>query len=203
MLDEVDKLGRDFRGDPAAALLEILDPAQNHTFRDHYLDLPFDLSNVFFICTANTLDTVPAPLIDRLETMTLAGYSAEEKLEIAWRYLLPRQVERNGLSAEQLSLSEAALRAIINHYTHEAGVRQLERMIGQVARKIARQVAMQETLRESLEADDLDDLLGPETHLLEEARQNLAPGVAAGWRLPRPGATCCISRRNCCRAAKG
>ena len=187
MLDEVDKLGRDFRGDPAAALLEILDPAQNHTFRDHYLDLPFDLSNVFFICTANTLDTVPAPLIDRLETMTLAGYSAEEKLEIAWRYLLPRQVERNGLSAEQLPLSEAALRAIINHYTHEAGVRQLERMVGQVGRKIARQVAMQETLRESLEADDLDDLLGPETHLLEEARQHLAPGVAAGLAVTPAG----------------
>ena len=187
MLDEVDKLGRDFRGDPAAALLEILDPAQNHTFRDHYLDLPFDLSNVFFICTANALETIPAPLIDRLEIMTLAGYSAEEKLEIAWRYLLPRQVERNGLSAEQLPLSEAALRAIIDHYTHEAGVRQLERMIGQVGRKIARQVAMQETLRESLEADDLDDLLGPETHLLEEARQNLAPGVAAGLAVTPAG----------------
>ena len=187
MLDEVDKLGRDFRGDPAAALLEILDPAQNHTFRDHYLDLPFDLSKVFFICTANALETIPAPLIDRLEIMTLAGYSAEEKLEIAWRYLLPRQVERNGLLAEQLPLSEAALRAIINHYTHEAGVRQLERMIGQVARKIARQVAMQETLRESLEADDLDDLLGPETHLLEEARQHLAPGVAAGLAVTPAG----------------
>jgi len=187
MLDEVDKLGRDFRGDPAAALLEILDPAQNHMFRDHYLDLPFDLSNVFFICTANTLDTVPAPLIDRLEIMTLAGYSAEEKLEIAWRYLLPRQVERNGLLAEQLPLSEAALRVIINHYTHEAGVRQLERMVGQVARKIARQVAMQETLRETLEADDLDDLLGPETHLLEEVRQHLAPGVAAGLAVTPAG----------------
>lgn len=187
MLDEVDKLGRDFRGDPAAALLEILDPAQNHTFRDHYLDLPFDLSNVFFICTANTLETIPAPLIDRLEIMTLAGYSAEEKLEIAWRYLLPRQVERNGLSTEQLPLSETALRAIIDHYTHEAGVRQLERMIGQVARKVARQVAMQETLRESLEADDLDDLLGPETHLLEEARQHLAPGVAAGLAVTPAG----------------
>lgn len=187
MLDEVDKLGRDFRGDPAAALLEILDPAQNHTFRDHYLDLPFDLSNVFFICTANTLETIPAPLIDRLEIMTLAGYSAEEKLEIAWRYLLPRQVERNGLSAEQLPLSETALRAIIAHYTHEAGVRQLERMIGQVARKVARQVAMQETLRESLEADDLDDLLGPETHLPEEARQHLTPGVAAGLAVTPAG----------------
>ena len=180
MLDEVDKLGRDFRGDPAAALLEMLDPAQNHSFRDHYLDLPFDLSSVFFICTANTLETIPPPLVDRMEILTLAGYSLEEKLEIAWRYLLPRQVERSGLLADQLPLSEAALRAIISHYTHEAGVRQLERMIGQAARKIARQVAMQETLRESLEATDLDDLLGPETHLPEGARQNPAPGVAAG-----------------------
>ena len=187
MLDEVDKLGRDFRGDPAAALLEILDPAQNHSFRDHYLDLPFDLSSVFFICTANTLETIPPPLIDRMEILTLAGYSLEEKLEIAWRYLLPRQVERSGLLADQLPLSEVALRAIISHYTHEAGVRQLERMIGQVARKIARQVAMQEALKESLEADDLDDLLGPETHLPEEARQNLAPGVAAGLAVTPAG----------------
>ena len=187
MLDEVDKLGRDFRGDPAAALLEILDPAQNHAFRDHYLDLPFDLSSVFFICTANTLETIPPPLVDRMEILTLSGYSLEEKLEIAWRYLLPRQVERSGLLAGQLPLSEVALRAIISHYTHEAGVRQLERMIGQVARKIARQVAMEETLRESLEADDLDDLLGPETHLPEEARQNLAPGVAAGLAVTPAG----------------
>ena len=187
MLDEVDKLGRDFRGDPAAALLEILDPAQNHSFRDHYLDLPFDLSSVFFICTANTLETIPSPLVDRMEIMTLVGYSLEEKLEIAWRYLLPRQVERSGLHENQLPLSEGALRAIINHYTHEAGVRQLERMIGQVARKVARQVAMQETLRESLEPDDLDELLGPETHLPEEARQDLAPGVAAGLAVTPAG----------------
>ena len=187
MLDEVDKLGRDFRGDPAAALLEILDPAQNHSFRDHYLDLPFDLSSVFFICTANTLETIPSPLVDRMEIMTLAGYSLEEKLEIAWRYLLPRQVERSGLHENQLPLREGALRAIINHYTHEAGVRQLERMIGQVARKVARQVAMQETLRESLDPDDLDELLGPETHLPEEARQDLAPGVAAGLAVTPAG----------------
>ena len=187
MLDEVDKLGRDFRGDPAAALLEILDPAQNHAFRDHYLDLPFDLSSVFFICTANTLETIPAPLIDRMEILTLAGYSLEEKLEIAWRYLLPRQVARSGLLADQLPLSDGALRAIVSHYTHEAGVRQLERMIGQVARKVARQVAMQETLRESLEAGDLDELLGPETHLPEEARQNLAPGIAAGLAVTPAG----------------
>src|SRR5438309_2099042 len=117
MLDEVDKLGHDFRGDPAAALLEILDPAQNHTFRDHYLDLPFDLSKVFFICTANTLETIPGPLIDRLELMNLAGYSEEEKLEIAQRYLVPRQMDYTGLTPEQLPLSEAALRTMISRYT--------------------------------------------------------------------------------------
>src|SRR5262252_7505518 len=160
MLDEVDKLGRDFRGDPAAALLEILDPAQNHTFRDHYLDLPFDLSKVFFICTANAFETIPGSLLDRLEMMTLAGYSEEEKLEIAKRYLLPRQVENSGLAPAQLPLSENALRTMISRYTREAGVRQLERTIGQVARKIARRVAMQETLPACLEPADLDDLLG-------------------------------------------
>ena len=187
MLDEVDKLGRDFRGDPAAALLEILDPAQNHTFRDHYLDLPFDLSKVFFICTANTLETIPGPLLDRLEIMTLAGYSEEEKLEIAKRYLLPRQVENSGLTLVQLPLSENALRTMISRYTREAGVRQLERTIGQVARKIARRVAMRETLPERLEPADLDDLLGPEMYPWEEARQNLPAGVAAGLAVTPTG----------------
>src|SRR5262245_3596737 len=187
MLDEVDKLGRDFRGDPAAALLEILDPAQNHTFRDHYLDLPFDLSKVFFICTANALETIPGPLIDRLEIMTLAGYSEEEKLEIAKRYLVPRQREHTGLTPAQLPLSEAALRTMISHYTREAGVRQLERTIGQVARKIARRVAMHETLPAGLEPADLDNLLGPEMYLWEEARQNLPAGVAAGLAVTPTG----------------
>jgi ATP-dependent Lon protease len=187
MLDEVDKLGHDFRGDPAAALLEILDPAQNHTFRDHYLDLPFDLSKVFFICTANALETVPSPLLDRLEIMTLAGYSEEEKLEIAKRYLLPRQVENTGLTSAQLPLSEPALRTMISRYTREAGVRQLERTIGQVARKIARRVAMQETLLAHLDPADLDDLLGPEMYPWEEARQNLPAGVAAGLAVTPTG----------------
>jgi ATP-dependent Lon protease len=187
MLDEVDKLGRDFRGDPAAALLEILDPAQNHTFRDHYLDLPFDLSKVFFICTANALETIPGPLLDRLELMTLAGYSEEEKLEIARRYLLPRQIEHTGLTSAQLPLSEAALRMMISRYTREAGVRQLERTIGQVARKIARRVAMHEDLPAHLEPADLDDLLGPEVYLWEEARQNLPAGVAAGLAVTPTG----------------
>jgi ATP-dependent Lon protease len=187
MLDEVDKLGRDFRGDPAAALLEILDPAQNHTFRDHYLDLPFDLSKVFFICTANALEAIPGPLLDRLEIMTLAGYSEEEKLEIAQRYLLPRQVENSGLTPAQLPLSENALRTMISRYTREAGVRQLERTIGQVARKIARRVAMRETLPERLEPADLDDLLGPEMYSWEEARQHLPAGVAAGLAVTPTG----------------
>ena len=187
MLDEVDKLGRDFRGDPAAALLEILDPAQNHTFRDHYLDLPFDLSNTFFICTANTLETIPGPLLDRLEIMTLPGYSEEEKLEIARRYLLPRQIDNGGLLPEQLQLTDAALRTIIGRYTREAGVRQLERTIASIARKIARRVALQEPLKTHLEPADLDDLLGPENYSFEEARQQLPAGVAAGLAVTPTG----------------
>ena len=187
MLDEVDKLGRDFRGDPAAALLEILDPAQNHTFRDHYLDLPFDLSHTFFICTANALETIPGPLLDRLEIMTLPGYSEEEKLEIARRYLVPRQIDHTGLLPEQLQLSEVVLRTIIGRYTREAGVRQLERTIGRVARKIARRVALQEPLKTPLEPSDLDDLLGPEAYPFEEARQQLPAGVAAGLAVTPTG----------------
>jgi ATP-dependent Lon protease len=187
MLDEVDKLGRDFRGDPAAALLEILDPAQNHTFRDHYLDLPFDLSNAFFICTANALETIPGPLLDRLEIMTLPGYSEEEKLEIARRYLLPRQIDNGGLLPEQLQLTDAALRTIIGRYTREAGVRQLERTIASIARKIARRVALQEPLKTHLEPADLDDLLGPENYSFEEARQQLPAGVAAGLAVTPTG----------------
>jgi ATP-dependent Lon protease len=187
MLDEVDKLGHDFRGDPAAALLEILDPAQNHTFRDHYLDLPFDLSKVFFLCTANALETIPGPLIDRLEIMYLAGYSEEEKREIARRYLLPRQIENTGLTPAQLPLSGEALRTIISRYTREAGVRQLDRTIGQAARKIARRVAMHDTLPERLEPDMLDDLLGPELYAWEEARHHLPAGVAAGLAVTPTG----------------
>src|SRR5207245_11488309 len=132
MLDEVDKLGRDFRGDPAAALLEILDPAQNFSFRDNYLDLPFDLSKVFFITTANTLDTVPQPLLDRMEVLRLAGYSEDEKLQIARRYLYPRQLAETGLSAEQVTLPDPTMRSIIRRYTREAGVLQLEMAMGRV-----------------------------------------------------------------------
>jgi ATP-dependent Lon protease len=187
MLDEVDKLGRDFRGDPASALLEILDPAQNHTFRDHYLDLPFDLSHTFFICTANTLETIPAPLLDRMEMLTLPGYSEEEKLTIAQQYLVPRQLTQTGVKAEQFPLAEATLRRMISHYTREAGVRQLERTIGRVAQKVARKVAMQEPLSPSLEPEDLEDLLGPELYRVEAARQYLPPGVVAGLAVTPTG----------------
>ncbi|MCZ6875519.1 MAG: endopeptidase La [bacterium] len=187
MLDEVDKLGRDFRGDPASALLEILDPAQNHTFRDHYLDLPFDLSKTFFICTANDLGTIPSPLLDRLEIMTVPGYSEEEKLEIAKRYLVPRRLDETGLSPDQMALSDDALRTIIGRYTREAGVRQLERTIGQIARKIARRVTMQEPLNTCLETAEIDDLLGPAAYCMEEARQHLPPGVATGLAVTPSG----------------
>ena len=180
MLDEVDKLGRDFRGDPAAALLEILDPAQNFEFRDNYLDLPFDLSKVFFILTANTLDTIPAPLLDRVETIRLAGYTLEEKMEIAKRYLMDRQREQAGLNAEQLGLPDETLRQVIERYTREAGVRELERMLGRVARKVALNVALEETEATQVGPEDLPEYLGSERFSPETAREALPPGVATG-----------------------
>ena len=180
MLDEVDKLGRDFRGDPAAALLEILDPEQNKSFRDNYLDLAFDLSKVFFITTANSLDTVPRPLLDRMEVLRLPGYSEEEKTEIALRYLIPRQLNQAGLTAEMLRLSNAALQAIISRYTREAGVRQLERAIGRVARKAALHFAEGKTEPVEVEPQSLADMLGPEAFFLERMRRDSPAGVAAG-----------------------
>ncbi len=180
MLDEVDKLGRDFRGDPASALLEILDPNQNTDFRDNYLDLPFDLSHTFFILTANTLDTIPGPLLDRMEIIQLTGYSDEEKLEIARRYLLERQRREAGLMAEQFVVPDETLKAIIQDYTREAGVRNLERSIGQLARKIALKVAEGETIPEKITPGMLTELLGQPVFRREEARKDLPPGVAAG-----------------------
>lgn len=180
MMDEVDKLGRDFRGDPAFALLEILDPEQNRDFRDNYLDLPFDLSKVFFIVTANTLDTVPRPLLDRLEVLRLSGYSDEEKIQIAKRYLIERQLRENGLSEQQCRIDDGALRRVISKYTREAGVRQLERTIARVARKVALRFAEGRDEPVTVEAGDLEDLLGPERFFQEEARKQLPPGVAPG-----------------------
>ena len=180
MLDEVDKLGRDFRGDPAAALLEVLDPEQNRTFRDNYLDLPFDISKIFFVTTANTLDSIPQPLLDRMEVVRLAGYSEEEKLEIAKRYQLPRQLKEAGLSAEQCVLTPEALRLIITGYTREAGVRQLERAIGKIARKVALRHAEGKTEEFRITAENLPDLLGPQKISPEQARRDVAAGVATG-----------------------
>ena len=180
MLDEVDKLGHDFRGDPAAALLEILDPAQNDTFRDNYLNLPFDLSKVFFICTANTLDTIPRPLLDRMEIVRLSGYTDEEKMEIARRYLIPRQLEKNGIDPQLLSIPAETLHAVISRYTREAGVRQLERAIGRLCRKVAVRVAQANTDPVTIRVDDLPDMLGREVHRPEQSLRELPAGVATG-----------------------
>jgi ATP-dependent Lon protease len=180
MLDEVDKLGRDFRGDPAAALLEILDPAQNFSFRDNYLDLAFDLSKVFFITTANTLETIPRPLLDRMEIIRLAGYSEEEKFHIARRYLIPRQLSQTGLKAEQVIIPDETLQRIISRYTREAGVRELERRLGQLSRKVAKRFALGETEAVTVSQEDLPEMLGRERFLPERARKRLVSGVATG-----------------------
>ena len=180
MLDEIDKLGNDYRGDPAAALLEILDPQQNNSFRDHYLDLPFDLSKIFFIATANQLGPIPAPLRDRMEIIGLAGYSDREKLEIARRYLTPRQITENGLNNAQLKISDDAVELIASRYTREAGVRQLERTIGSVARKVALKIAQGQAESVSVTANDLREYIGPPRFYPEQARKELPAGVATG-----------------------
>ncbi len=180
MLDEIDKLGADFRGDPAAALLEVLDPEQNREFSDHYLELPFDLSRVIFIATANVADTIPAPLRDRMEIIEIPGYTEEEKLHIARRYLVPRQLREHGLRASQLRFSEAALRRIILFYTREAGVRQLEREIGAVCRAVARKVAEGKLTRERISVKNLESYLGPPKYLPEVKDRVRIPGVAIG-----------------------
>ncbi|TML31936.1 MAG: endopeptidase La [Actinobacteria bacterium] len=181
MIDEIDKMGADFRGDPASAMLEVLDPEQNSTFRDHYLDVPFDLSSVMFVTTANNLDTVPGPLQDRMEVIQLAGYTEEEKLQIARRYLVPRQIERNGLKRSQIQFGDAALKAIIADYTREAGVRNLEREIGTVCRKIARQAAEGKlTRRVTISEKRARELLGKRRFFSETRRRTSQPGVATG-----------------------
>jgi ATP-dependent Lon protease len=181
MIDEIDKMGADFRGDPSSAMLEVLDSEQNGTFRDHYLDLPFDLSNVIFVTTANTLETIPGPLRDRMEVIQLAGYTASEKLEIAKRYLVPRQIERNGLTSRRIAFTDPALRVIISDYTREAGVRQLEREIGTVTRRIARQVAEGKLTRKATITEPrVRELLGKRKFFSEARRRTSRPGVATG-----------------------
>ena len=180
LLDEIDKLGRDFRGDPSAALMEILDPAQNKDFRDNYLNLPYDLSSVFFITTANTLEGISRPLLDRMEVLELSGYSDQEKRAIARRYLVPRQRREAGLNERQLDISDEALEVMIRRYTREAGVRDLERVIGRLARKRARQVVAGQQAETRIGPTDLTELLGPEKFKRERYRETLTPGVAAG-----------------------
>jgi len=183
ILDEVDKLGMDFRGDPASALLEVLDPQQNNTFVDHYLDVPFDLSHVFFITTANLADPIPEPLRDRMEIIELPGYTEHEKLQIAVRYLLPRQVVENGIPEGMLAVNEEAIREIIRGHTHEAGVRNLERELGAICRGVARQVARGESEPVTVTPENLSQFLGPPRfrwELAEEADEiGVAPGMAA------------------------
>ncbi|TDI70270.1 MAG: endopeptidase La [Bacteroidetes bacterium] len=180
MLDEVDKLGSDFRGDPSSALLEVLDPEQNNAFNDHYLELDCDLSNVLFIATANYLDMIPAPLRDRMEVIEINGYTQGEKLRIAKQFLLPRQVERNGLTKKQFSLSNGALRLIIDGYTRESGVRQLERTIGSVARGVAKKIAMGESKGEDVQESNIEEYLKARKFFSDSAERTKVPGVATG-----------------------
>ena len=180
ILDEIDKVGADFRGDPSAALLETLDPEQNNTFSDHYLDVPFDLSKVMFITTANILDTIPPALRDRMEVLRLSGYTEDEKVKIAKRYLLPRQLAANGLTENHLTLSDGAIRKAISGYTREAGLRNLERQIGTICRGVARKVAEQPRETERVTARDIERFLGPVQFYSEITERTSVPGVAAG-----------------------
>lgn len=188
MLDEIDKMSSDFRGDPASALLEVLDPEQNNNFTDHYLDVPFDLSRVLFITTANVLYTIPAPLLDRMEVLELPGYSEDEKVQIAQRYLIPKQIKAHGLRVNQVEFSDGALRQIIRDYTHEAGVRNLEREIGAICRKIAVQVAeKKDRSKRFIEPNDLSKLLGPPRYFSEVSERLTKSGVAIGLVVTQVG----------------
>ncbi|HMD03116.1 MAG TPA: endopeptidase La, partial [Candidatus Baltobacteraceae bacterium] len=180
MIDEIDKVGSDYRGDPQSALLEVLDPSQNNSFRDHYLDLPFDLSQVLFVCTANQLDTISPPLRDRMEIITLSGYTEFEKLQIAKRYLIKKQREANGLKSNQARISDSAIRAVINDYTREAGVRNLEREIGTLFRKVARRIAEEPRYQARIKPDNIVDYLSKPRFYNEVKKRTGHVGVATG-----------------------
>ncbi|MGI8506463.1 MAG: endopeptidase La [Solirubrobacteraceae bacterium] len=188
MLDEVDKVGADWRGDPSAALLEVLDPAQNHSFRDHYLDLELDLSQVMFIATANVADTIPGPLLDRMEVIRFDGYTTSEKVAIARGYLWPRQLERNGLRDEELEISDEMLQTVTTEYTREAGVRQLERDLGTLLRKTATKIASDSvTAPVTIDLEQIRDALGRQRHFQESAIRTAVPGVATGLAVTGAG----------------
>ena len=180
MLDEVDKIGVDFRGDPASALLEVLDPEQNFSFTDHYLDVPFDLSNVMFITTANMLDPIPPALKDRMEVITLSGYTDEEKQHIAVRFLIPREIEENGLSPNPPEFADAAIDRIISDYTREAGVRNLQRNIASICRKVAKEITQGKPLRPTITPEVVEEFLGPRKFFNEVAAEKDRVGVVTG-----------------------
>jgi ATP-dependent Lon protease len=182
MLDEIDKVGASYQGDPASALLEVLDPEQNSDFLDHYLDVPFDLSKTLFICTANQLDTIPAPLLDRMEVIQLSGYLASEKMEIAKNHLLPRQLERNGLKARgQLRIDKAALRKIVDEYAREAGVRRLEKYLGAIARKAVVKILKGEKTPIHVRAGDIEDYLGKPVFVKERHMSGVGIITGLAW----------------------
>ena len=201
LIDEIDKMGADWRGDPASAMLEVLDPEQNSTFRDHYLDLPFDLSKVLFICTANQLETIPGPLLDRMDVIQLSGYTEDEKVEIAKRYLLPKQLEANGLKPKQAKLPVDSIRLVIREYTREAGLRNLERRIGDLMRKAATKIA-----RGEAEHVAIDEAGRPRFARSAPLRRRRAqahrptPASRPGSRSRRSAATSSSSRRRRTRA---
>ena len=188
MLDEVDKVGADWRGDPSAALLEVLDPAQNHSFRDHYLDVELDLSEVLFIATANVAETIPGPLLDRMEVVRFDGYTTDEKVAIARGYLWPRQIERNGLRTEEVELSDQLLRELVTEYTREAGVRGLERELGKLLRKTATKIASATTeVPVTIDLAAIRDALGRQRYFQEAAERTAVPGVATGLSVTGAG----------------
>ncbi|MEE9514492.1 MAG: S16 family serine protease, partial [Candidatus Brocadiales bacterium] len=180
MMDEIDKLGTDFRGDPSSALLEVLDPEQNFAFSDHYLEVPFDVSKVMFITTANFLDPVPPALKDRMEVLELLGYTQEEKISIARQFLIPKQIKEHGLSEKAITIEDDALKAVISTYTKEAGLRNLERTIATLCRKVAKEVAAEKVKSMTIKADSLGELLGPPVYFSEIAERTAEPGVATG-----------------------
>jgi ATP-dependent Lon protease len=187
MLDEIDKVGSDFRGDPSSALLEVLDPEQNYSFSDHYLDVSFDLSRVMFITTANILDTIPPALRDRMEVLELLGYTLDEKMKIAYQYLIPRQRDAHGIKASQVSFSKGAVKQIITGYTREAGLRNLEREIANICRGVAAKIASGESTIEKINVDNLSSYIGPARISSETAERTATPGVATGLAWTQSG----------------